>query len=113
MSETGFNSSVTSWEGDVFAGVSRTKNWTAELSVSEEELVVAGPMGMRHLLHASQVEEVRVAGGKFLFWSWRLKNTISIRHSNDQVPSKLAFRSRSTPAPEMLDRLRSLGYNVS
>ena len=113
MSETGSNSSVTSWEGDAFAGVLRTKNWTAKLSVSREEFVVAGPMGMRHLLHPSQVEEVRVAVGKFLFWSWRLKNTISIRHNNDQVPSKLAFRSRSIPVPEILDRLRSLGYNVS
>ena len=91
MSETGSNSSVTSWEGDVFAGVSRTKNWTAELSVSEEELVVAGPMGMRHLLHASQVEEVRVAGGKFLFWSWRLKNTISIRRSG-ALEARLPFQ---------------------
>ena len=113
MSGTGCNSSVTSWEGDIFAGVFRTKNWTAELTVSHEELVVAGPMGMRHLLYASQVEEVRVAVGRFLFWSWRLKNTISNSHNNDQVPSKLTFRSRSTPAPEMLNRLRSLGYKVS
>ncbi len=115
MSDTGCHSSrsATSWEGEIFAGVLRTKNWTAKLTVSPEELVLAGPMGMRHLLYASQVEEVRVAVGRFLFWSWRLKNTISISHNNDQVPSKLAFRSRSTPAPEMLNRLRSLGYNVS
>ena len=115
MNGTGCTSSTsaTSWEGDVFAGAVRTNNWTAELTVSQEELVLAGPMGMRHVLHASQVEEVRVAVGRFLFWSWHLKNAISISHNNDQVPSKLAFRSRSTPAPEMLNRLRALGYNVS
>ncbi len=32
---------------------------------------------------------------------------------HDQVPSKLAFRSRRTPAPVMLNRLRALGYTVS
>ena len=105
--------SVTSWAGEIFAGVVRTRNWTAELTVSQEELVLAGPMGMRYVLSASQIEEARVAVGRFLFWSWELKNAISISHNNDHVPSKLAFRSRSTPAPVMLNRLRALGYNVS
>ena len=115
MNDTGPNSrtSATSWKGELFAGVVRTKNWTAELTVSEEEFVLTGPMGIRHVLDASEVEEVRVAVGRFLSWSWHLKNTISISHHNDRVPSKLAFRSRSTPAPTMLDRLRALGYNVS
>ena len=108
-----FSTSANSWKGEVFAGIIRTKNWTGELTVSDQELVVTGPMGMRHAIHASQVEEVRVAVGRFLFWSWRLKNTISISHNNHQVPSKLAFRSRSTPAPVMLDRLKTLGYHVS
>ncbi len=105
--------STTSWKGDIFAGVLRTRNWTAELAVSQEVLVLAGPMGMRYVLYASQVEEVRAAIARFLFWSWHFKNTISISHSNDQVPSKPVFRSRSTPAPVMLGRLRALGYQAS
>ena len=107
------STSANSWKGEVFAGIIRTKNWTGELTVSDREMVVTGPMGMRHVLTVSQVGEVRVAVGRFLFWSWRLKNTISISHNNDQVPSKMAFRSWSTPAPEMLDRLQALGYQVS
>ena len=105
--------SAISWKGEIFAGVIRTRNWTAELTVSQEEFVLTGPMGVRYVLSASQVEEVRVGVGRFLFWSWELKNTISISHNNDHVPSKLAFRSRSTPAPAMLNRLRALGYKVS
>ncbi len=105
--------STTSWKGDIFAGGLRTRNWTAELAVSREELVLTGPMGMRYVLYSSQVEEVRAAIARFLFWSWNFKNAISISHNNDQVPSKLVFRSRSTPAPAMLDRLRALGYPVS
>lgn len=115
MRSTGCNprTSATSWEGDIFAGVIRTKNWTAELTVSQEELVLAGPLGMRHALSASQVGKVRVAVGRFLFWSWHLKNTISISHNNAQVRSKLAFRSPRTLALVMLNRLRALGYTVS
>ena len=69
-------------------------------------------MGMRYVVPVSQVEEVGVAVGRFLFWSWELQNAISIRHNSEDVPSKLAFRSKSTAAPVMLNRLRALGYNV-
>ncbi len=75
--------------------------------------MLAGPMKMKYVLSPSEVQEVRVAVAKFLFWSWKLKNGISIVHSKDGVPSKLAFRARNVEATAILDQLKALGYNVS
>ena len=83
------------------------------MTASEQELVLDGPMKMKYVLSPSEVQEVRVAVAKFLFWSWKLKNGLSIVHSKDGVLSKLAFRARNVDATAILDQLKALGYNVS
>ena len=78
------DATATSWEGELFAGVLRTRNFSARLTATEDELVLTGPMNLRYVLSPRQVEEARVAVAKFLWWSWDLKDTIAIVHEADR-----------------------------
>lgn len=55
--------SAASWKGGTFAGIVRNQDWTDELAVSQDELVLTGPLGMRYVLSVYPVEEVRIAVG--------------------------------------------------
>ena len=102
-----------SWKGDLFAGFVRTNNRTAKLTATADRLSLTGPLGLEYVVEAHRVDELRVARGKFLFWSWDMKNTVAIVHRDDRVSSRLAFRSKNTPVSVMLEGLASLGYPVT
>ena len=101
-----------SWDGEIFAGIVRTRNWSAHLLATSEELVLTGPMSLRYALPLDEIEEIRCARGKLWVWSWQLANTVSIVHRADSVPARLAFRTRNVPGTTMVERLATLGYPV-
>jgi len=111
MTET--NETSVSWRGEIWAGIIRTKNWSSELEVSHERLLLSGPRNIRYILQSSQVHEIAPAIGKFLFWTWQVRRAIRIVHSHNDIPEKLVFQARRTAAAVMLEQLRALGYNVT
>jgi len=100
------------WQGDIIAGKIQSFNWSAELQVTKEKLILTGPVNMHYQLSAENVNEVKIAIGKFLSFSWRMKKTIRIVHSEPGITPVLAFRSRRAKATEIVSKLRDLGYNV-
>jgi len=113
MPETSLKSGpVATWPGDIIAGKIQTENWSAELQASREWLILIGPMGMRYQLPAKSVKEIRIGVGRFLFFSWLMKKTIRIVHSEPGIASVLAFRARKAKASAMISELKALGFNV-
>ncbi len=113
MSEISSNSErLVAWRGDIIAGGIQTKNWSAELQATREQLVLIGPRGMRYQLQAKNVEEIRIGVGRFLFYSWVMKKTIRIVHSAPGIAAVLAFRSRRAKASEIVSELQALGFNI-
>ena len=113
MTETSFVSNpMVSWPGDIIAGKLQTFNWSAKLEVTIERLVLKGPRGVRYELPLKSVKGIKIAVGRFLFFSWIMKKTIRIMHSESEIPEVLAFRSRRARASEIVSQLQALGYNV-
>ena len=113
MSETSFTyKPVVTWPGDIIAGRIQTENWSAELQASRERLVLTGPRGIRYELPAKSVKEIRIGVGRFLFFSWLMKKTIRIMHSEPGIATVLAFRARKAKASEIVSELQTLGFNV-
>ncbi len=106
------NETNVSWRGEIWAGFIRTKNWSSELDASRERLLLRGPRNIRYDLLSSHVQKVGPTIGKFLFWTWQVRRAIRIVHSRNDIPEKLVFQARETPAVVMLEQLRALGYNV-
>ena len=103
---------MASWPGDIIAGKLQTFNWSAKLEATTERLVLKGPRDVRYELPFKSVKGIRIAVGRFLFFSWTMKKTIRIIHSESEIPEVLAFRSRRTRASEIVSQLQILGYNV-
>lgn len=113
MPETFFTSGpAATWPGDIIAGKIQTENWSAELQATRERLVLIGPRGMRYQLPAKSVKEIRIGVGRFLFFSWIMKRTIRIVHSEPEIAAMLAFRARRAQASEIVSELQALGFNV-
>jgi hypothetical protein len=110
------NSSVlnhmVSWPGDIIAGKLQTVNWSARLEATTDRLVLKGPRSVHYELPSKSVKGIRIAVGRFLFFSWTMKKTIRIVHSESEIPEVLAFRSRKASASEIVSQLQALGYNV-
>jgi hypothetical protein len=114
MHETSFTSEPEAiWPGDIIAGKIQTENWSAELQATREQLVLIGPRGLHFQLRAESVREIRIGIGRFLFFSWIMKTTIRIVHSESGIAAVLAFRARRAKASEILVELQALGYNVA
>ena len=101
------------WDGDIIAGILRSRNWSARLTATRAELVLAGPMNMHYVLSRNEVREVRSAVGKFLFWSWKMRRAITFIHESRNAPSTLVFHTRQASTREVLDCMKTLGYAVS
>ena len=106
------NEKSVSWRGEIWAGFSRTKNWSSKLDASRERLLLSGPQNMRYVLLSSQVQEVGPAIGKFLIWTWQVRRAIRIVHSHNDIPEKLVFQARKMQTAVMLEQLRTFGYSV-
>ncbi len=104
---------MTSWPGDIIAGKFQTMNWSAELQATKDHIVLIGPMDMRFQVPANNVKEIRIGVGRFWFFSWVMKKTIRIVHSEPGIASVLAFRLRRAKATEIVNELKTLGYNVA
>ena len=103
---------MASWPGDIIAGKLQTFNWSAKLEATTERLVLRGPRGVRYELPFKSVKGIKIAVGRFLFFSWIMKKTIRIVHSESEIPEVLAFRSRRVRALEIVSQLEAFGYNM-
>ncbi|MEI6219241.1 MAG: hypothetical protein WCP86_10100, partial [bacterium] len=73
------------WQGDIWAGASRTQLWLTRLAASRERLLLTGPLGVQYELSADQVKKVELAVGKFLWWKWRVPRAIRIVHGHSAI----------------------------
>ncbi len=101
------------WQGDIWAGYSQTFNWSSDFIASRKELLFRGPRNIYYAFTPSEIQEISVAVGKFLFWTWKLRKTIRIVHNRSDIQEKFVFVAKKTRALAMLEKLKTLGYKVS
>jgi hypothetical protein len=93
-------------------GITSSKCQSTTLTASSDALTLEGPLGKTFRLPFSKVSLVETGKSSVWFLEGQRTGSIQIHHDVEDVPELLLFSAGDTPAADVAQELKKLGYEV-